>query len=101
MPDLFPIFRWLLFVFVTIYFCITTIQTIVTWYGILSGRDRYTGLIRRYLLVQTLRVRMARFRNDGVICILLCIAFILLWRAHFVVDQTYQTYEMIEAAHVE
>ncbi len=89
MPDFFPIFRWLLFVFVTIYFCITTIQAVVHWYGMLSRRDRYTGMLRRYLLVQTLRVKLVRFWGDALVCLMLGVVFVLLWYAHVTLEAAY------------
>jgi len=81
---LFDIFRWLLFVFVTIYFCVTTARNLWGWYEWLSGQDRYTGLLRNYIIVQSLRVRAIRFWGDLLVCALLCVAFLLMWYCHII-----------------
>ena len=86
MPDLFAIFRWLAFVFVTIYITITTIQFLWSWYTFLRQRDRYIGLLRNYLIVHGLRLRMKSFAGDAVVSVLLCVAFLLMWRAHMHLD---------------
>lgn len=82
MPDLFAIFRWLGFVFVTIYVTITTLQSLVGWYKFLWQRDRYIDLLRSYVIAQALRLRLRSFGGDGMVCILLCVAFLLMWRVH-------------------
>lgn len=86
MPDLFAIFRWLVFVFVTIYVTITTIQFLWSWYTFLRQRDRYIGLLRNYLILHGLRIRVKSFAGDAVVCVLLCAAFLLMWRAHVHLD---------------
>ena len=82
MLDLFAIFRWLAFVFVTIYVTITTAQSLWAWYVFLWQRDRYTNLLRRYVIVHGLRLRVRSFGGDTVVCVLLCVTFLLMWRAH-------------------
>lgn len=82
MPDLFAIFRWLVFVFVTIYVSITTVQSLVGWYRFLWQRDRYIDLLRSYVIVHGLRLRMKSFGGDAIVCALLCVAFLLMWRVH-------------------
>jgi hypothetical protein len=82
MPDLFAIFRWLGFVFVTIYVTITTIQFLWSWYTFLRQRDRYIGLLRNYLILHGLRIRVKSFAGDVIVSVLLCVAFLLMWRAH-------------------
>lgn len=86
MSDLFAIFRWLVFVFVTIYVTITTIQFLWSWYTFLQQRDRYIGLLRNYLILHGLRIRVKSFAGDVVVSVLLCVAFLLMWRAHVHLD---------------
>jgi hypothetical protein len=86
MSDLFSIFRWLAFVFVTVYVTITTVQSLWAWYVFLWQRDRYTSLLRRYVIVHGLRLRVRAFTADVVVCVLLSVAFLLMWRAHFQLD---------------
>lgn len=80
--DLFNFFRWVLGTVVTIYATIITLQSLWSWYIWLAGSDRYIGLLRRYLIVHGLRLRFGSFWGDVIICILLTIAFFILWHAH-------------------
>ncbi|RYG80706.1 hypothetical protein EON77_08025 [bacterium] len=82
MPDLFAIFRWLGFVFVTIYVTITTAQSLIGWYKFLWQRDRYIDLLRSYVIAHALRMRLSSFGGDAMICVLLSVAFLLMWRVH-------------------
>ena len=82
MPDLYDIFRWLAFIFVTVYVTATTIQFLWSWYRFLVTPDRYIGLLRNYLIVHGLRIRFRAFGGDVIVCILLSVAFLLMWRAH-------------------
>lgn len=82
MPDLFAIFRWLGFVFVTIYVTITTAQSLIGWYKFLWQRDRYIDLLRSYVIAHALRMRLSSFGGDTMICVLLSVAFLLMWRVH-------------------
>jgi hypothetical protein len=84
--DLFNLFRWLFFVFVTVYFLVTTIQFLWSWYVWLWQPDRYMSMLRRYLIVHGLRLRVRTFWGDFIICVLLFVAFILLWRAHIEIE---------------
>jgi len=80
--DFFNFFRWVLGTIVTIYATIITLQSLWSWYIWLAGEDRYIGLLRRYLIVHGLRLRFGSFWGDVIICILLTIAFFILWHAH-------------------
>lgn len=80
--DLFDLYRYMLAWIVTIYATIVTGQSLYGWYIYLTGSDRYVALLRRYVIVQGLRLRFRAFWGDAIICILLCIAFMMLWRAH-------------------
>ena len=84
--DPFRLFRFILGIIVTVYCAIITLQSLWGWYVWLAGSDKYIGLLRRYVLVQGLRLRFRSFWGDVIICILLCIAFALLWRAQIVMD---------------
>ena len=59
-----------------------TLQSLYGWYVWLAGSDKYVSLLRRYILVQGLRLRFKAFWGDVIVCALLCVAFLLLWRAH-------------------
>jgi hypothetical protein len=39
-------------------------------------------MVRRYVIVHGLRLRVKSFWGDVVVSILLCIVLLLLWRAH-------------------
>ena len=84
MPDIdfFNFFRYALAVVVTIYATVVTLQSLWGWYVMLAAGDKYTVMLRRYILVQALRLRFRAFWGDVVICVLLCVAFLLMWRAH-------------------
>lgn len=80
--DFFIFFRYLLALIVTVYATIVTLQFLWGWYVWLAGRDRYVSLLRQYLIVHGLRLRFTSFWGDVLICILLCVVFILTWRLH-------------------
>ena len=82
--DLFNFFRWWLGWIVTIYASIITFQSLYGWYMWLAGQDKYIGMLRRYLIVHGLRLRFKAFWGDAIITGLLTVAFLLLWRAHFI-----------------
>jgi uncharacterized membrane protein YjjB (DUF3815 family) len=80
--DLFNFFRYLLAMVATIYASIITYQSLKDWYVWLAGRDRYVSLLRRYVVVHGLRLRFTSFWADLVICALLCVVFLILFKAH-------------------
>src|SRR2546430_12437286 len=81
MPDIdfFAFFRFWLATIVTIYASIVTLQSFRNWTSWLAGDDKYSSLLRRYLLVHGLRLRFKSFWGDVLICGLLCIAFFIIW----------------------
>ena len=85
--DLFDFFRYALSWIVTIYATIITLQSLWGWYVWLAGSDKYISLVRRYVIVHGLRLRFRAFWGDVIICILLCVTFMILWYAHGRVDQ--------------
>jgi hypothetical protein len=80
--DFFDFFRYLLCTIATIYATVVTLQSLWGWYLTLAGTDKYIALIRRYVVVHGLRLRFKTFWGDVIICGLLCIVFLILWRAH-------------------
>jgi hypothetical protein len=85
--DFFNFFRYVLAVIVTVYATVVTLQSLYGWYVYLSGGDKYITLVRRYVIVQGLRLRFRSFWGDVLICILLSVACVLIWRAHSVLAQ--------------
>jgi hypothetical protein len=84
MPDLdfFNFFRWLLSIIATVYATVITAQSLWGWYIWFQGPDKFITLARRYVLVHGLRLRVRAFWWDVVICVMLCVAFLLMWRMH-------------------
>ncbi|HEX4053195.1 MAG TPA: hypothetical protein VHX86_02925 [Tepidisphaeraceae bacterium] len=80
--DFFDFFRWVLGTVVTIYATVVTAQSLYGWYVYLGGQERYVSLMRRYIMLQGLRLRIKTFGGDTLICILLTVVWILLIRAH-------------------
>jgi hypothetical protein len=93
--DLFAFFRWMLAWIVTIYVTVVTLRFAWGWVVWLAGSDKYVSMLRRYLILQGLRLRFSTFFGDLVISVLLCIAFALLWRANVVLSEVDQ---MVTAA---
>ena len=84
--DPFDLFRYALGTVVTIYATVISLQIGWEWYVWLTGGDRYIDLVRRYVIVQALRLRFATFWGDVLVCGLLCIAFLLMWRLHWLIE---------------
>jgi hypothetical protein len=80
--DFFIFFRYVLTVIASIYATVVTLQSLYGWYLHLSGPNKYIALVRRYVIVHGLRLRVKSFWGDVVVSILLCIVLLLLWRAH-------------------
>jgi hypothetical protein len=83
--DFFEFFRYALGTVVTIYATIVTLQSLWGWYIWLAGSDKYITLVRRYVVVQGLRLRVRAFWGDVLICILLTVTFFILWHAHHLI----------------
>ncbi len=56
--DLFEMWRWLLCVVCTVYALVVTGRSLWGWIEYFSGRDRTRVILRNYVLVQLLRVRL-------------------------------------------
>jgi hypothetical protein len=80
--DFFHFFRYTLATIATVYATVITLQSMWSWLVWLSGQDKYISLVRRYVIVQGLRLRFTSFWGDVIICILLCVVFFILWHAH-------------------
>jgi hypothetical protein len=83
--DLFDWFRLGIGWIATVYATVITLQSLWGWYVWLAGRDKYIGLLRRYLIVHGLRLRFASFWGDVIISGLLTVIFFILWHAHQVI----------------
>ena len=83
--DPFQFFRLTVAWIATIYATVVTLQSLWGWYVWLSGSDKYVTMLRRYLVVHSLRLRFKTFWGDVLICLLLCITFLILWRAHVII----------------
>lgn len=93
--DLFDFFRYALATVATIYATVITLQSLWTWYVWLAGGDKYVGMLRRYLIVHGLRLRFSTFWGDVLICILLCVTFLILWHAHTRIMQIAQIMQSV------
>ncbi|MGH7213342.1 MAG: hypothetical protein ACREIT_00970 [Tepidisphaeraceae bacterium] len=85
--DIFEFSRWLLAWAVTIYATVVTVQSLWGWYVWLMGSDRYISLVRRYVIVHGLRLRVKAFWGDVLVCVLLCVAFLIMWYMHGLIDR--------------
>jgi len=89
MFDLFDLFRWLLGTIVTIYATVVLIQWAWGWWVWLTRPDaayeRHFALLRRYLVVHGLRIRLTSFGRDLLVIVGLCIVFVLLFWAHLII----------------
>jgi hypothetical protein len=85
--DFFDFFRWVLGTVVTIYATVVTIQSVYGWWVYLRGEGKYISLVRRYIMLQGLRMRVRTFGGDVLICVMLVVVWILLLRAHQLVAQ--------------
>jgi hypothetical protein len=83
--DFFDFFRWVLGIIVTVYATIITLQSVWGWATWLSGSDKYMTMLRRYLIIHGLRLRFKTFWGDALISVLLCVAFLIIWRAHVMI----------------
>jgi uncharacterized membrane protein len=80
--DLFNFFRWVLATVVTIYAVIVTVNWALGWHQYLSQPGRTMSMMGRYLQIHGLRLKFVKFLGDLLICLLLCVIFVMLLRAH-------------------
>ena len=79
----------------SVYATVISLQSLRGWWSWLSGRDRYVSLLRRYLMIHGLRLRFRTFWGDVIICMLLCVVFVLIWVAH---NKIYAIGEVLQSA---
>ena len=84
--DFFNFFRIGLGWIVTIYATVITVQSLWGWYVWLAGEDKYISMLRRYVILHSLRLRIRKFGLDVLMCVLLTVAFFILWHAHHVME---------------
>ena len=89
MPDVdfFNFWRYLIGWVVTIYATVVTLQSLWGWYAWLAGEDKYISIVRQYVIVHGLRLRFRTFWGDVIICLLLCVAFLIIWKLHLLIEQ--------------
>ena len=85
--DLFDFFRFILCVVITIYCLLVTGQSLVGWYQWLNQPGQQIQIIRRYVVISLLRLRIVDFWADAVVTLLLLVSFLMLWHAHSLVSQ--------------
>jgi hypothetical protein len=95
--DLFQFFRISVGWVATIYATIVAAQSLYGWYVYFSSADRYTGMMRRYVFVQALRLRFRAFWGDVLISLLLCVAFLLIWQAHYALWDAAEAWQGVNA----
>lgn len=83
--DIFDYFRYILATIATIYATVITLQSLWGWYVWLAGGEKYISIVRRYVIVQGLRLRFRTFWGDLLICGMLCVTFLILWHAHYLI----------------
>jgi hypothetical protein len=88
MPDVdfFNFWRYLLAIVGTVYATIITLQSLWGWYVWLSGGDKHISMLRQYVVVHGLRLRFRTFWGDVIICILLCVVLLLIWKLHVMMN---------------
>ncbi len=96
--DFFQFFRYTLSGIATIYATILTLQSLWGWIVWLSGQDKYISLVRRYVIVHGLRLRVKSFWGDVILCMLLCVVFLLLWYAHGQMRTMFAAYHTAKAS---
>lgn len=62
--DLFHVWRVVLSTLCGAYATVVTVRSFWGWVVYLSGSDRRTSLMRNYVLVQLLRLRLGRFASE-------------------------------------
>lgn len=83
--DFFNFFRYALGTIVTVYATAVTLQSMREWWVILRGSEKHIGMLRRYVVLHAMRLRFKTFWGDLLICLLLCLTFLIMWHAHLVI----------------
>jgi len=88
MPEhrFFNFFRWVLSIIATIlridHYRPVPVRLVMSGW---RGRNKYIGMLRRYLVVHGLRIAGQDLLGDVIICVLLCVVFLMLWHAHHLI----------------
>lgn len=80
--DLFIFFRWWLSLVCLIYAGILSIRSLLGWIDYLGQPDRARTMLRHYVIVQLLRLRVRRFRAELLRIAAWSMVLMLLIRAH-------------------
>lgn len=80
--DIFYIWRRLLLIVITIYTVLRLGQTAVRWRGYLYAGTRTAEVMRHYLFVQVLRVKVQRFAGELVQIVVLTVLLLAITWAH-------------------
>jgi hypothetical protein len=90
--DLFDFFRYVLGTVATVYAIVVVVQSAMGWYVWLHQPERHMSLLRRYVIISGLRLRLTDFWADATISLLLCAVFLMLCVAHGRVSQIGKIY---------
>lgn len=80
--DLFQFWRFVLSGACTIYAAVVMLQSLWRWALYLSGGERATTVLRHYVIVQLLRLRVRRFSGELVQIAIWSGVFLVLIRMH-------------------
>lgn len=80
--DLFEFWRFILTVACFVYAAVVTIQSLWSWMLFLSGPERTTTLMRRYVIIQLLRLRLRPFGGELIQTAIWTVVLVWLVRAH-------------------
>jgi hypothetical protein len=80
--DVFYFWRWLLMVVCTIYWIVRLGQSLWGWYEYLWADYRPAALMRKYVAVQALRIRVHRFTLELIQIAALLVLFVAITYAH-------------------
>jgi hypothetical protein len=80
--DLFEFYRTLLFLILTVYAAVMTITMILHAMWLFTGRDRTAAMIRKYLVVLLLRMRLSVLRSELTQIVVLFALFVYLVYLH-------------------
>ncbi len=80
--DLFYFWRWILVIVCTIYWAVRLGQSLWGWYLYLWADYRPAALMRKYLVIQALRIRVHRFTLELIQIVALLVLFGAVTYAH-------------------
>jgi hypothetical protein len=80
--DLFEFYRTLLFLIMSVYAAVMTVVMVLQAWWLLTGTDRAVALVRKYVVVLLLRMKVSVFRNELLQIAALTALFIYLVYLH-------------------